>query len=94
MKLLHLKKQKLLIKSPIIPNATANQHPNNKNLFMMHTLQKTGQSSLGHVKSGGNITINSDGTITIANNTITTDSAHISDATNLNTANKVVKKRF
>ena len=78
-------------KSPIVPNATASQHPITKSVYDAH-VAKTGQSSLGHVKSGGNITINSDGTITIANNTITTDSAHISDATNLNTGNKIVKR--
>jgi len=85
------KETKTFDKSPIVPNATANQHPITKSVYDAH-IAKTGQSSLGHVKSGGNITINSDGTITIANNTITTDSAHISDATNLNTANKVVKR--
>jgi hypothetical protein len=77
--------------SPIIPNASANQHPITKVIYDAH-VAKTGQSSIGHVKSGGNITINADGTITIANNTVTTDSAHISDATNLNTGNKIVRR--
>ncbi|OQA63790.1 MAG: hypothetical protein BWY38_03112 [Ignavibacteria bacterium ADurb.Bin266] len=85
------KETKTFAVSPIVPNATANQHPITKSVYDAH-VAKTGQSSIGHVKSGGNITINSDGTITIANNTITTDSAHISDATNLNTGNKIVRR--
>ena len=86
-----IKAQKTFDTSPILPVATLSTNPIIKSQFDTHA-STAATASLGHVKSGTDITVDASGNVSVVDNSHNHISSNITDATPSNTGNTIVKR--